>query len=81
MSEAAVYLPGVKKVFLIKTWKKGVWLGNLQRGRRALCLMGSEMNCQDCPYITCNNHPRFYMALQCALRMYEESKDTDAKTA
>ncbi len=46
-----------------------------------MCLMGSEINCKDCPYITCNNHPQFYMALQCALRMYEESKKTDAKPA
>jgi len=44
-----------------------------------LCLMQSELSCKECPYISCNNHPQFYMALQCALRMYEAQKKTAAR--
>ena len=69
-----------KKVHRVQTWKKGMWLRNLQKkGGRALCLMQNELSCKECPFITCNNHPQFYMALQCALRMYEAQKKTAAR--
>jgi hypothetical protein len=45
-----------------------------------LCLMQNRLSCKECPYITCNNHPQFYMALECALRMYEDSKKAAART-
>jgi hypothetical protein len=32
-----------------------------------LCLMQSEIDCKECPFVTCNNHPQFYLALQCAM--------------
>jgi len=31
-----------------------------------MCEYKDEHDCSDCPFITCNNHPKFYLALQCA---------------
>jgi len=44
-----------------------------------LCLMQSELSCKECPFISCNNHPQFFMALQCAMRKYEAQKKTAGK--
>ena len=44
-----------------------------------MCLLQTELECIDCPFVTCNNHPQFYLALQCATRMYEERKKTAAR--
>jgi len=41
-----------------------------------LCLMQSGGDCKECPFITCNNHPHFYLALQCAMRGYRDRART-----
>ncbi|NPV60708.1 MAG: hypothetical protein HPY75_13755 [Actinobacteria bacterium] len=33
-----------------------------------MCLMGDDLLCESCPYVTCNNHPFFYLARECASR-------------
>jgi hypothetical protein len=35
-----------------------------------MCLLQSGDNCKECPFITCNNHPHFYLALQCAMQAH-----------
>ena len=37
-----------------------------------MCHMMSEVKCADCPFVSCNKHPQFFLALQCAMRMYDE---------
>ncbi|RJP33880.1 MAG: hypothetical protein C4536_03525 [Actinobacteria bacterium] len=61
-------------------WKKSVWRHACKRGRWALCLMQNEMSCKECPFISCNNHPQFYMALLCAMRVYEKPKKASTGT-
>ena len=48
------------------------------KGGWTLCHLMSEIKCADCPYVTCNNHPQFFLALQCAKRMYEKQAETSA---
>jgi len=36
-----------------------------------MCEYKNDQNCSDCPFITCNNHPQFYLALMCAMRQKE----------
>lgn len=36
-----------------------------------LCNILFGLSCKDCPFITCNNHPQFYLALQCVIRQHE----------
>jgi hypothetical protein len=43
-----------------------------------LCLLQSGNNCNECPFITCNNHPCFYLALQCAMQGYRDRVGTKA---
>jgi hypothetical protein len=45
-----------------------------------MCEYKKDHNCSDCPFITCNNHPQFYLALQCALRR-KEPKQSHAKSS
>ncbi len=33
-----------------------------------MCIMMKKQDCMDCPFVTCVNHPQFYLALQCAKR-------------
>ena len=45
-----------------------------------MCEYQNDHNCSDCPFITCNNHPQFYLALQCALGR-KEPKQSPAKSS
>ncbi len=33
-----------------------------------MCDFLAGVKCSDCPFVTCNNHPDFYLALQQALK-------------
>jgi hypothetical protein len=33
-----------------------------------LCNVLPHLECGHCPFVSCNNHPQFFMALQCATR-------------
>jgi len=44
-----------------------------------LCLLEHEIDCKECPFVTCNNHPLFYLALQCAVRAYEKRAAASAR--
>lgn len=45
-----------------------------------MCEFKDDHTCSDCPFITCNNHPQFYLALQCALQP-KETKRNHAKSS
>lgn len=30
------------------------------------CNVCPHLECEDCPFVSCNNNPRFFLALQCA---------------
>lgn len=38
-------------------------------------MMGDGLRCADCPYISCNNHPYFYLARECARQRQQELKN------
>ncbi len=44
-----------------------------------MCHLMSEVKCADCPYVTCNKHPQFFLALQCAMRRYEKTSKSSAQ--
>lgn len=36
------------------------------RERQKLCNILPHKECSECPFVTCDNHPQFYLVLQCA---------------
>ncbi|MBC7248199.1 MAG: hypothetical protein H5T73_10550 [Actinobacteria bacterium] len=36
-----------------------------------MCNIQPHKKCSECPFVTCDHHPQFYLALQCIQRWYE----------
>lgn len=36
-----------------------------------MCDLISRGDCEKCPYVTCNYHPRFHLVLECLLHWWE----------
>lgn len=51
-----------------------------KEGEEDMCEYKTDRNCSDCPFITCNNHPQFHLALQCAMRR-KEPRQNHAKSS
>lgn len=39
-----------------------------------MCDMMPRLQCENCPFVSCNGNPRFYLALQCAARRNKADK-------
>ncbi len=60
-------LPGAREEGVnARAWKNGLWSYDWREGEQVLCYVLPRGKCSDCPFVTCNNHPQFYLALQCA---------------
>jgi len=46
-----------------------------------LCVFLLRGDCRDCPCLSCNNHPQFHLALECALRERERDRKNMAEAA
>ncbi|MDY6794943.1 MAG: hypothetical protein SWK76_06650 [Actinomycetota bacterium] len=42
-----------------------------------LCQVFSNCKCSECPFTTCNCHPQFYLAMQCAIQ--RDKKQPEAR--
>gem|GEM_PF-1997019 len=46
-----------------------------------MCVFLLRGDCRDCPCLSCNNHPQFHLALECALRERERDRKNMAEAA